>query len=66
MKKISFDTLFKIAVLLLAAYFLIILTIIADNLENERYQFKTDSHEILDTKTGKLYYNYSGRLSEIE
>ena len=68
MKKIKFDVVFKIAILLSVVYFLIFLTIIltsiSENLRNGRYQFKADSPLILDTRTGKVYYNKDGELKE--
>lgn len=64
MKKINFNIVLKIFILLASAYFLYVLTQIAGNLENGRYQFKTYSRYILDTKTGKIYYNENGRLIE--
>lgn len=60
MKKISFDTFFKIFILLLSAYLLFILTKLVDNLENGRYQFSTSDETILDTKTGIIYYYRDG------
>ena len=64
MRKITFDNILKIFALLASVYFLYTITRIADNLENGRYQFKTDSRYILDTKTGKIYYNDNGQLIE--
>ena len=66
MKKINFGNIFKIFAILATVYFLYIMSIIASNMENGRYQFKTDSSLILDTKTGMIYRNYHGQLIEIK
>jgi len=55
---LSFDTLFKIVLLIFIAYFLVLLTIISNQLRNKseigRYQFHIDRPYILDTKTGEV------------
>ena len=59
MKKISFNTFFKSIILLLAAYFLFLLTKIANSIEKSseigRFQFFPDRDLIIDSKTGKIY-----------
>ncbi len=56
--KISLDRLFKILLLIFIAYFLILLTSIAiqinKNSEVGRYQFHNDNRYILDTKSGEV------------
>lgn len=58
LSKISFDTLFKVILLVFIAYFLILLTKISmqlkDNSDVGRYQFHTDNPYLLDTKTGVI------------
>jgi hypothetical protein len=56
MKQINIDYIFKIIILFFSAYLLFILTIIAINLENGRYQSTTPGIS-LDTKTGKFYHS---------
>ena len=69
MKKISFDIAFKIIILIISAYLMCLLTVIAynfnkigDNSENGRYQLKSgEGFLIIDTKTGTTYYtNHNG------
>jgi hypothetical protein len=64
MKKVIFDIFFKIGILILASYFLFLLKDLIESLGNGRYQFKTESYFILDTKTGKIYINRNGKLEE--
>ena len=64
MKKIIIDFILKGIALFLCVYFLIILSKIADRLENGRYQFDSEGYIILDTKTGKLYRSKAGNLIE--
>lgn len=56
--KISFDTLFKVILLVFIGYFLFLLTKISmqlkDNSDVGRYQFHTDNPYLLDTKTGVI------------
>lgn len=58
LSNISFDTAFKIVLLVFIAYFLFLLTKIAmqlkDNSDVGRYQFHTDNPYLLDTKTGVI------------
>lgn len=58
LSKISFDTLFKVILLVFIAYFLFLLTKISmqlkDNSDVGRYQFHTDNPYLLDTKTGVI------------
>lgn len=56
--KISFDTFFKILLLIFIAYFLYLLTLISMAMKNNadvgRYQFRNEGPYILDTKTGEV------------
>ncbi len=56
MKNISFDTIYKVIILILSLYFLVLLTIltinISSNSEVGRYQFHPTELKVLDTKTG--------------
>lgn len=56
--KITFDKVFKVMVVILIAYFLYLLTMIAIQLKNKadvgRYQFRNEGPLILDTKTGEV------------
>jgi len=55
----------KIIVVIVSTYLLFILSIIAYNSGNGRYLFTSNSSTIiLDTKTGKLYDFYDGKLNE--
>ena len=67
MIKMIFGVFFKVAILILAICFLLLLKDLIGNLGNGRYQGKTDSEFdlILDTKTGKLYQNRYGQLREV-
>ncbi len=56
--KISFNNFFKIIILFLVAYFLVLIMEIKNqmekNIEIGRYQFSVDRHFIIDTKTGEV------------
>lgn len=58
LSKISFNTLFKVILLVFIAYFLFLLTSIAMQLKGSsdvgRYQFHNDNPYLLDTKTGVI------------
>lgn len=57
----------KIIVVIVSTYLLLILSIIAYNSGNGRYMFSSEeTNDILDTKTGKIYYYDEGKLIEIK
>lgn len=56
----------KILIVLSIIYLLFLLTIIAINTGNGRYQFKADSPAVIDTRTGKLFLIKDGKISEVE
>ena len=57
-QKINFDIIFKTMLLILVAYFLVILTKISNNMQKEsevgRYIYHPENNSAFDTKTGKL------------
>ena len=74
MKKVTFDKVFKILVLLLSVYFLFVLTKIAnnlnfqgklDNLKNGKYQLinSDEAYFIIDSQTGGVF-KYNGEEFE--
>ena len=52
LREFNFDKFFKISMLLILIYFLVLLTKVAMNLENGRYQYDNQDNLIIDTKTG--------------
>lgn len=64
LKKLNFNTIYKGILLLMVGYFLYLLTDISKKMEIGRYQFRQDNYMILDTKTGKVYFNRKGNLEE--
>lgn len=56
--KISFHSFFKFMLLIFIGYFLYLLTVITMQVKNNseigRYRFDTDTHFLIDTKTGKI------------
>jgi len=65
MKKLNFEKTLRIASLISLFYLLLLLTIIAYNSGNGRYEFKADSPAILDTKTGKIFIIKDGQMHEL-
>jgi len=63
MKKLSFTLIAKIFAII---YFLFLLSLIAYNSGNGRYQLRSGSVLIIDTKTGKLYQYVNGNLELIQ
>ena len=64
MKKLNFDIVFKIIILISLAYSLILLTVIANNSTNGRFQGNVGS--VIDTKTGTAYYFDNGTRKELK
>lgn len=54
MKKLNFDIIFKVIIMISLVYSLFLLTVIANNSSNGRYQY-TGGYGTLDTKTGKFF-----------
>ena len=65
MKKITFDTVFKTIIMVSLVYSLYLLTIIANNSNNGRYQSAQTLFK-LDTKTGTIYYFVNDTPKELK
>lgn len=58
LNKMNFDSFFKFILLIFIGYFLYLLTVITMQIKNNseigRYRFDTETHFLIDTKTGKI------------
>lgn len=64
--KDTFDSIFKLLVLVMLGYFLFLVNKTSSNkeaiIEIGRYQFHSTDNFVLDTKTGTVYKPYIGKL----
>ena len=61
MKKLNFNKILKISIIIVVLYSLFLLTIIAYNSGNGRYA--SDSGRLIDTRTGVKYHHENGVLT---
>ena len=69
MKKITLDTVFKTIIMISLVYSLYLLTLMANNSSNGRYQGVTSSGVagVIDTKTGTAhFFDNDGKLKELK